>query len=66
MGHLAGQKVHSQGRQAREAGGEQNADISNVDGDSEEAQDVVDNATGHHKTGVQCATSDTAQGMPGS
>ena len=50
--HLTSQQIHGKGRESGEAGGEQNANISNIDGDGQEAQDVVDDAASHHETGV--------------
>lgn len=52
VGHLRRQEIAGKGRQAGAGGGEQDANVADVDGEGEEAEDVVDEATGDHEAGV--------------
>lgn len=63
-GHFIGKEVGSERRQSRKGRGEENANVSNIDGDRQGAEGVVDDARRDHETGVQSTTSDTAKGMP--
>lgn len=64
VGHLRGQEVTGKGRQARAGGSQHDADVANVDGEGEKAEEVVDGTAGDHETRVESTTSDTAEGVP--
>lgn len=50
--HLIGQEIGSICRQTRECRGQQDTDVSNINRDSEESEDVVDDTAGDHETWV--------------
>ena len=52
---LLGEEVGRDGSETREEGGKEDADVADVDGDVEHAEDVVDAPTGQHQTRVHCA-----------
>lgn len=52
VGHLTSQEVHGQGSQPRKAGGKKDTNVSNIDGDREESEDMVNHTTGNHQTGI--------------
>ena len=64
VAHLGGEKVGGEGCEAGEAGCEQDADVANVDGEGEEAEDFVDDAGGDHQAGVEGPAGDAAEGVP--
>jgi hypothetical protein len=53
--HLRGQKIRRQRRESRKARREEHADVSNVDGEGQEPEKVVDDAARHHESGVEGA-----------
>ena len=61
-----GEEVGGDGRQSGEERSQEDADVSDVDRDVEEAQHVVDGAGGEHEAGVDSSAHDPAQGVPGS
>jgi hypothetical protein len=62
--HLVGQKISRERGEAGEGRGEEYADVTNVDGESQEAEGVVDDAAGYHQSGVESATGDSSERMP--
>lgn len=64
-GQLIGQPVGREGSEARETGGEKDTDISNVDGNGQKTEEVVDDSAGDHETGVEGTASNTTEGVPG-
>lgn len=62
--HLGGQEVRRERGEAREAWCKEHADVADVDGEREEAEEVVDGAAGDHQTGVKGTTGDSSEGMP--
>lgn len=62
--HLGGQEVGRERGKTRESWGEEHADVTNVDGEGEGAEKVVDGTAGNHQTGVEGTTSNATKGMP--
>lgn len=63
-GHLIGKEICGVGGQARESRCEKNADVSNIDGDSEGTESVVDDAAGHHQTRIEGTSGNPTKRMP--
>ena len=62
--HLGGQEVCSKRGKAGAGWGEEDTNVANVDGEGEEAQDVVDDTAGDHQSGVESTTSNATEGVP--
>lgn len=63
-GQLIGQPVCCESSETREARGEQDTDVPDVNGNGQEAEGMVDNAAGGHEAGIKSSSSDTAQRVP--
>ena len=63
-GHLVGKEIGGKGRQAGEGGREEHANVSNVDGDSESSEGVVDDTAGDHQARVERSSGHTTERMP--
>lgn len=63
-GHFIRKEVCGEGRQAREGGREEDANVANVDGDGEGLEDVVDDAAGDHETWVEGSPGNPTKRMP--
>lgn len=63
-GHLIGEEVSGIGRQAGAGGGQEDTDVANIDGDREEAEEVVEDTAGDHETRVQSTTGNSTQRVP--
>ena len=64
VAELLGELVGDEGGEGGEKGRQEDADISNVDGDVEEVEDVVDGGRSHHQTRVYRASDDSTQRVP--
>lgn len=64
-GQLIGQPVRRKSSETGEAGGEKNTDISNIDGNGQETEQVVYDTTSDHEAGVEGSSSDPTEGVPG-
>ena len=64
VGHFRRQEVGGKGSQARACGGQHDTDITNVDGESQKAEEVVDGAAGDHEARVEGTAGDTAEWVP--
>lgn len=62
--HLGREEVRGESRQARESGREEHANVPNVNGDGQEAEDVVNDTASNHEAGIEGTASNTAQWMP--
>lgn len=63
-GHLIGEEVSGIGRQAGAGGGQEDTDVANIDGDGEEAEEVVEDTAGDHEARVQSTTGNSTQRVP--
>jgi hypothetical protein len=62
--HLRRQEIGRECGEAREGGREEDANVANVDGHGEGAQEVVDGAARHHQARVESAASDSSERVP--
>ena len=61
-----GQEVGDDGREGGEEGGEEHADLPHINGHVESVKDVEDGAGRNHQSGVNGASDNAAQRIPGS
>ena len=62
---LLGEQVGGDGREAAEQRRQEDADVSDVGGNVEVGEDVVDRPGRDHESGVDRSTDDPTQGVPG-
>lgn len=63
-GHLIGEQVGGNGRQARKRWCEKDANVSNINRNREELEEVVNNTAGDHESGVQGSSGNPTKRMP--
>ncbi len=61
---LRREQVRCKSSQSRESGRQQYTDVSNVDWERKQTEDMIDDAAGDHQSGVEGATGDATQWMP--
>jgi len=64
VGHLRGEEIGGESGEAGERRSKQNADVADVDGEGEEAEEVVDGSGGDHEAWVEGSAGDAAEGVP--
>lgn len=62
--HLIREEIGCERCEARESGSEEDANVTDVYGHGEGAEEVVDGAAGDHETWVEGTTGDSTEGMP--
>ena len=63
-GHLIGEEIGGYGRESRERGCEQDADVADINRDCKESKEVVDGAAGDHEARVQGSSGNPTERMP--
>lgn len=64
LGHLVGQEVGGVGRKAGEGGREKHANVSDIDGDGDGAESMVDGAAGDHQARIEGASGNPTERIP--